>query len=152
MKNKDRISGKLSLQYYLPTQYFPLSYQSLVIKQVLQLVHTYLLIVTTDQNIWKLLNDQNTCLIISILQFRILQMYHTQGRRSAVKTTSATSEALRLFDRQSENKAFRQCFQALRQNINPCHGMVALVRTAPLSILKLRINLLFQESAFLDQI
>ena len=60
---------RLSLQYHIPTQqYFPLSYQSLVIKQVLQLVHTYLLIVTTDQN---------TCLIIStILQFRILQMYH----------------------------------------------------------------------------
>ena len=37
---------------------------------------TYLLIVTTDQNIWKLLDDQNTCLIISILQFGILQMYH----------------------------------------------------------------------------
>ena len=33
---------------------------------------TYLLIVTTDQNIWKLLDDQNTRLIISILQFGIL--------------------------------------------------------------------------------
>ena len=67
---------------------------------------------------------------------------YIQGRRSAVMTTSATSEATRLFDRRSEKTRLVNNVSRLVDNvsrlrgkkINPCHGTVALVRTAPLKI------------------
>ena len=69
---------RLSLQYHISTYLvvFPPFILEFSYQIGIATSSTYLLIVTTDQNIWKLLNDQNTCLIISILQFRILQMYH----------------------------------------------------------------------------
>ena len=67
----------------------------------------------------------------SFLQWwRINQEWHLQGRQSAVKTTSATSEASIVDDQRGLQTMFRG--NVSRQKINPCHGTEALVRMAPL--------------------
>ena len=57
---------------------------------------------------------------------------NAQGRRSAVKTTSATSKALWSTIRKTRHVDNVSRLQG--KKINPCHGMVALVRTAPLQM------------------
>ena len=55
---------------------------------------------------------------------------NNQGHRSVVKTNSATFKVFWLTIRKT-----RLVDNVLRQNINPCHGVVAIVRTAPLQII-----------------
>ena len=49
--------------------------------------------------------------VISFQHIYFIRLGYSQGRRTAVKTTSATSEVSRLFDRRSEKRVLQTMFR-----------------------------------------